>query len=165
MPSKEEYTLLLSNGLGIKIIGMDENWDFFNWLKYLKTGARKWQVSLSLNAEEFRRAIISIYPRLGNILGFSMWNIKKDKSFEKLPVKVRTVESNIYVYEKWVKLFFVKKDDVERQISKILKWLFAFEIWSCGSNTPSEMDKDHMSDRLDYSQLDKYYVFSLRKKT
>jgi len=52
-------------------------------------GARKWHVSLSLNAEEFRRAIISIYPRLGNIVGFSLWNVKKDKSFEKLPVKVR----------------------------------------------------------------------------
>jgi hypothetical protein len=52
------------------------------------TGARKWQVGLGSDAEEFRRAILNIYPRLATTTGYTLWNVKKDKTFEKLPVKV-----------------------------------------------------------------------------
>jgi hypothetical protein len=51
-------------------------------------GARKWQVGLNSDADEFRRAILNIYPRLANTTGYTLWNVKKDKTFEKLPVKV-----------------------------------------------------------------------------
>jgi hypothetical protein len=48
-------------------------------------------VGLNSDAEEFRRAIINIYPRLSTTTGYTLWNVKKDKTFEKLPVKVNSV--------------------------------------------------------------------------
>ena len=45
-------------------------------------------MGLNSDAEEFRRAILNIYPRLSNTTGYTLWNVKKDKTFEKLPVKV-----------------------------------------------------------------------------
>ena len=45
-------------------------------------------MSLELDAETFRCALISIYPRLANVTGFSLWTLTKEKNFEKLPQKV-----------------------------------------------------------------------------
>ena len=67
MPSKEEYARLLSWGLG----------------------ARKWQVSLDLDSETFRLTLLNIYPRLATQSNYTLWTINRDKSFEKLPQKVR----------------------------------------------------------------------------
>ena len=52
-------------------------------------GARKWQVSLDFDEEAFQSAIYKIYPRLTSVSSYTLWNIKKDKTFEKLPAKVR----------------------------------------------------------------------------
>jgi len=68
MPTKEEYSILLTCGLG----------------------ARKWQVSLDSDEEAFQSAIYKIYPRLTSVTSYTLWNIKKDKTFEKLPTKVNT---------------------------------------------------------------------------
>ncbi|CAB4062025.1 unnamed protein product [Lepeophtheirus salmonis] len=68
MPSKDEYSILLCNGLG----------------------ARKWVVSFKLDAESFKRDILKIYPLLSTVSGFTLWTINKDKEFEKLPPKVNT---------------------------------------------------------------------------
>jgi len=68
MPTKEEYSILLTCGLG----------------------ARKWQVSLDFDEEAFQSAIYKIYPRLTSVSSYTLWNIKKDKTFEKLPAKVNT---------------------------------------------------------------------------
>ena len=54
-------------------------------------GARKWQVSLDFDEEAFQSAIYKIYPRLTSVPGYTLWNIKKDKTFEKLPSKVRRI--------------------------------------------------------------------------
>jgi len=71
MPTKEEYSLLLTSGLG----------------------ARKWQVSLDFDEAAFQNSIYNIYPRLNSVSGYTLWNIKKDKTFEKLPAKVNTPRS------------------------------------------------------------------------
>ena len=52
-------------------------------------GARKWQVSLDFDEEAFQSAIYKIYPRLTSVSSYTLWNIKKDKTFEKLPAKVQ----------------------------------------------------------------------------
>ena len=54
--------------------------------KYI--GARKWQVSLDYDEAAFQNAIYKIYPRLNAVSSYTLWNIKKDKTFEKLPAKV-----------------------------------------------------------------------------
>ena len=51
-------------------------------------GARKWQVSIDVESDAFKTAIYKIYPRLTTVPGYTLWNIKKDKTFEKLPPKV-----------------------------------------------------------------------------
>lgn len=71
MPTKEDYAQLLTCGLG----------------------ARKWQVNLDFDEAAFRSAIYKIYPRLNSVSGYTLWNIKKDKTFEKLPAKVNTPRS------------------------------------------------------------------------
>ena len=55
-------------------------------------GARKWQVHLDFDADAFKNAIYKIYPRLTSVPGYTLWNIKKDKTFEKLPAMVRTMQ-------------------------------------------------------------------------
>ena len=55
-------------------------------------GARKWQVSLDFDEEAFQSAIYKIYPRLTSVSSYTLWNIKKDKTFEKLPAKVRVFD-------------------------------------------------------------------------
>ena len=47
-------------------------------------------MSLDLDAESFRCALLSIYPRLSTVPGFSLWTLTKEKTFEKLPQKVNT---------------------------------------------------------------------------
>ncbi|TRY60921.1 hypothetical protein TCAL_03200 [Tigriopus californicus] len=68
MPSKEEYSRLLSCGLG----------------------ARKWQVNLDLDSKIFQLTLLNIYPRLSTVSNYSLWTINKNKTFEKLPQKVDT---------------------------------------------------------------------------
>ena len=46
--------------------------------------------SLDFDAESFRAAILNIYPRLSTVQSYSLWNVKSDKSFEKLPGSVNT---------------------------------------------------------------------------
>lgn len=71
MPTKEEYSQLLTCGLG----------------------ARKWQVNLDFDEAAFKSSIYKIYPRLTSVTSYTLWNIKKDKTFEKLPAKVNTPRS------------------------------------------------------------------------
>lgn len=68
MPTKEEYSILLGCGLG----------------------ARKWQVNLDFDKSDFQNAIYKIYPRLNSVSGYTLLNIKRDKTFEELPAKVNT---------------------------------------------------------------------------
>ena len=53
-------------------------------------GARKWLASLEFDAESFKAAIINIYPRLATVPSYSLWNVKPDKTLEKLPCMVNT---------------------------------------------------------------------------
>ena len=54
------------------------------------TGARKWVASLDFDAESFKAAIVNIYPRLSSVPSYTLWNVKPDKTFEKLPSTVNT---------------------------------------------------------------------------
>merc|ERR1719384_939013 len=56
----------------------------------LKRGARKWVASLDFDAESFKAAIVNIYPRLSSVPSYTLWNVKPDKTFEKLPSTVNT---------------------------------------------------------------------------
>ena len=47
-------------------------------------------MSLDFDAETFRIALLSIYPRLSSVSGYSLWTLTKEKTFEKLPQKVNT---------------------------------------------------------------------------
>ena len=64
-----------------------------NWL-YLQidffSGARKWIASLDFDADSFKAAIVNIYPRLASVPSYTLWNVKSDKTFEKLPSTVNT---------------------------------------------------------------------------
>ena len=42
-----------------------------------------------MDAETFKCALLNIYPRLSRVTGFTLWTLNKDKTFEKLPQKVR----------------------------------------------------------------------------
>lgn len=68
LPGKAEYANLLTCGLG----------------------ARKWLASLDFDSENFKVAIINIYPRLSSVPSYSLWNVKADKTLEKLPCMVNT---------------------------------------------------------------------------
>jgi len=68
LPGKADYANLLTSGLG----------------------ARKWVASLDFDAESFKGAIVNIYPRLSSVPSYTLWNVKPDKSFEKLPLTVNT---------------------------------------------------------------------------
>lgn len=68
LPGKAEYANLLTCGLG----------------------ARKWLASLDFDAENFKAAILNIYPRLASVPSYTLWNVKPDKTFEKLPCTVNT---------------------------------------------------------------------------
>jgi len=68
LPGKADYANLLTSGLG----------------------ARKWVASLDFDAESFKAAIVNIYPRLSSVPSYTLWNVKPDKSFEKLPSTVNT---------------------------------------------------------------------------
>ena len=54
------------------------------------TGARKWLASLEFDSESFKAAIVNIYPRLATVPSYTLWNVKLDKSLEKLPCMVNT---------------------------------------------------------------------------
>jgi hypothetical protein len=56
----------------------------------LISGARKWQVRSDFDKEDFQNAIYKIYPRLNSVSGYTLRNIKKDKTFEELPAMVNT---------------------------------------------------------------------------
>ena len=60
------------------------------YLFFNLTGARKWVASLDFDAESFKGAIVNIYPRLSSVPSYTLWNVKPDKSFEKLPLTVNT---------------------------------------------------------------------------
>jgi len=68
LPGKTDYANLLTSGLG----------------------ARKWVASLDFDAESFKGAIVNIYPRLSSVPSYTLWNVKPDKTFEKLPSTVNT---------------------------------------------------------------------------
>jgi len=68
LPGKADYANLLTSGLG----------------------ARKWVASLDFDAESFKGAIVNIYPRLSSVPSYTLWNVKPDKTFEKLPSTVNT---------------------------------------------------------------------------
>ena len=53
-------------------------------------GARKWIASLDFDADSFKAAIVNIYPRLASVPSYTLWNVKSDKTFEKLPSTVNT---------------------------------------------------------------------------
>ena len=57
---------------------------------YFFAGARKWLASLDFDSENFKVAIINIYPRLSSVPSYSLWNVKADKTLEKLPCMVNT---------------------------------------------------------------------------
>lgn len=96
MPSRDEYSVLLSNGLG----------------------ARKWQVSLDLDAEGLQRAIFNIYPRLATVSGYTLWTITKDKRFEKLPSKVNTPKRiSSYLGSHFSGCLIIMPDDTLQMIS------------------------------------------------
>lgn len=46
--------------------------------------------NLEFDAESFKAAIINIYPRLATVPSYTLWNVKQDKTFEKLPSTVNT---------------------------------------------------------------------------
>ena len=54
------------------------------------SGARKWQVSLDMDAAKFHCALLNIYPRLAGSSNYNLWTLRKDKTLEKLPPKVNT---------------------------------------------------------------------------
>ena len=54
------------------------------------SGARKWIASLDFDADSFKAAIVNIYPRLASVPSYTLWNVKSDKTFEKLPSTVNT---------------------------------------------------------------------------
>ena len=54
------------------------------------SGARKWLASLDFDADSFKAAIVNIYPRLATVSSYSLWNVKPDKTLEKLPCMVNT---------------------------------------------------------------------------
>ena len=56
----------------------------------LFAGARKWIASLDFDADSFKAAIVNIYPRLASVPSYTLWNVKSDKTFEKLPSTVNT---------------------------------------------------------------------------
>merc|ERR1711936_335496 len=68
LPGKADYANLLTSGLG----------------------ARKWVASLDFDADSFKAAIVNIYPRLSSVPSYTLWNVKPDKTFEKLPSTVNT---------------------------------------------------------------------------
>jgi len=53
-------------------------------------GCRKWLVGIDWDADNFKAMIYKIYPRLASVPGYTLWNLKQDNSFEKLPTKVNT---------------------------------------------------------------------------
>ena len=59
------------------------------------SGARKWQVNLDIDKADFQNAIYKIYPRLNSVSGYTLLNIKRDKTFEELPAKVWMLDNKI----------------------------------------------------------------------
>jgi len=53
-------------------------------------GARKWQCAMDCNSLTFKQAILNIYPRLRSVIGYNLWTLTKDKTFERIPEKVNT---------------------------------------------------------------------------
>jgi len=66
LPRPDEHAALLFNGLG----------------------ARRWQISIYCDSLSFRKAILSIYPRLKTVNGYNLWFINKEKKFQVIPEKV-----------------------------------------------------------------------------
>eukprot|EP00088_Acartia_fossae_P031248 TRINITY_DN32161_c0_g1_i12.p1 TRINITY_DN32161_c0_g1~~TRINITY_DN32161_c0_g1_i12.p1 ORF type:complete len:802 (-),score=250.97 TRINITY_DN32161_c0_g1_i12:1075-3480(-) len=66
LPRADEHAALLFNGLG----------------------ARRWQISLHCDSLSFRKAILSIYPRLKTVNGYNLWFVNKEKRFQVVPEKV-----------------------------------------------------------------------------
>ena len=70
--------------------GKNTHYILINIYFFLFAGARKWLASLDFDAENFKVAIINIYPRLASVPQYSLWNVKADKTLEKLPCMVNT---------------------------------------------------------------------------
>lgn len=66
LPKADEHAALLFNGLG----------------------ARRWQISLQCDSLSFRKALLSIYPRLKTVNGYNLWFVNKEKRFQIIPEKV-----------------------------------------------------------------------------
>ena len=90
MPSKDEYRMLSDYGLGKTLLlsyrcqGKNES--------FRLSGCRKWTVGVEWDAEMFKAMVYKIYPRLTSVPGYTLWNLKQDNSFEKLPAKVFAVK-------------------------------------------------------------------------
>ena len=69
----------------------------FHILHISVAGCRKWQVETDCDADRFKSMIYMIYPRLCSVPGYTLWNLKKDNTFEKLPPKVSTARLDCFL--------------------------------------------------------------------
>lgn len=57
-----------------------------NFLKFCGLGLKSWQCPIDYSPANFRSAIISIYPRMASVIGFTVWTLTEDKKMlERIP--------------------------------------------------------------------------------
>ena len=68
LPSREEHGFLIFHGLG----------------------ARRWKCAINCNAEDFKQTVLSIYPQLRSVPGYSLWTASTDgrRNLERIPESV-----------------------------------------------------------------------------
>ena len=86
------------NCLSPKHVSIICQWNNGILITSLFSGCRKWQVANDCDADNFKALIYTIYPRLASVPGYTLWNLKKDNSFEKLPPKVLYLQTHGYIY-------------------------------------------------------------------
>ena len=84
MPSNEEHKFLKFCGLGKN--SLDE---WANWITQLDVGLKSWQCPIDYTQADFRAAILSIYPRMASVIGFTVWTLTENmKILERIPDEV-----------------------------------------------------------------------------
>ena len=68
LPSREEHGFLIFHGLG----------------------ARRWKCPINCSAEDFKQSVLSIYPQLRSVPGYSLWTASTDgrRNLERIPETV-----------------------------------------------------------------------------
>jgi len=77
-----EMKTLCIDKKSVKMPSTDEH----NFLNFCGLGLKTWQCPLDYNQADFRSAILSVYPRMASVVGFTVWILTENrKILERIP--------------------------------------------------------------------------------